>query len=106
VAVVAAAAATEDQVHNARERIEAGVRRIEAALADSDWLVGGAYSIADINSFALAHTLPRLLPDLVNETRTPRTKAWLDRIGARPAVKAALATRRKTGEGDCFAPPI
>ena len=82
--------------------VQAWTAQLDQALASSDWLVGGAYSVVDINAFALTHTLPRLLPELVNDGRTPKTMAWLNRIGDRPAVKAALAMG-KLG-GDAYAP--
>ncbi len=100
--VTSDAEASEDQLANARERIGQGVDKIEQALASSDWLVGGAYSVVDINAFALTHTLPRLTPDLVNASRTPKMLAWMKRIEDRPAVKAALATARLGG--DAYAP--
>ena len=102
--VTSDAEASEDQLANARERIGQGVDKIETALADADWLVGGAYSVVDINAFALTHTLPRLAPELVNQTRTPKLMAWLKRVGDRPAVKDALAMG-KLGQ-DAYAPLI
>ena len=96
------AEASEDQLANARERIGLGVDKIEAALADADWLVGGAYSVVDINAFALVHTLPRLMPEAVNTARTPKLMAWLKRVGDRPAVKEALAMARL--DQDAYAP--
>jgi glutathione S-transferase len=89
--VTSDAEATEDQLANARERIGTMVDKLEAALATSDWLVGGAYSVADINAFALTHTLPQLTPELVNGERTPKLTAYLARIAERPAVRAALS---------------
>ena len=103
--VTSDAEASEDQLANAREKIGQGVERIEAALKSSDWLVGGAYSVVDINAFALVHTLPRLTPELVNDAKTPRTMAWLKRVGDRAAVKAALAITRRPGQ-DAYAPMI
>ena len=100
------AEASEDQLANARERIGQGVDKIEAALAAADWLVGGAYSVADINGFALTHTLPRLTPDLVNDQRTPRMMAWLTRIGGRKAVQDALAMGKSPLGPDVYAPSI
>ncbi len=100
--VTSDAEASEDQLANARERTLQMVDKLEAALAGSDWLVGGAYSIADINAFALTHTLPRLLPEAVNEARTPKLTAWLKRISDRPAVKAALASGKL--DPDTYAP--
>ena len=102
--VTSDAEASEDQLANARERIGQGVDKIEDALEGSDWLVGGAYSVVDINAFALTHTLPRLTPDLVNAEKTPKMLAWLKRVGARAAVKDALAMART--DADAYAPAI
>jgi len=103
--VTSDAEASEDQLALANDKIAAMVGRLEAALKDGDWLVGGAYSVADINAFALAHTLPRLLPHLVNGETTPRMMAWLERIGARPAVQEALAMGKHADLGrDVYAP--
>ncbi len=104
-AVLADAEASEDQLANARERIGEMLVEIERALAGTSWLVGERYSIADINAFACAHTLPRLVPERCNAASTPRVLAWLARIGARPAVRTALATRRAAANADAYAPP-
>lgn len=103
-AVLADAEASEDQLANARDRISDMLAEVERALA-ANWLVGGDYSIADINAFAYLHTLPRLLPERCNAAATPRVCAWLARIGARPALRAALATRRGPEGADPYAPP-
>ena len=103
--VTSDAEASEDQLANAQDRIAAMIDQIEEALEASEWLVGGAYSVVDINAFALVHTLPRLLPDLVNGENTPRMMAWLEHIEARPAVQAALAMGRHADLGeDVYAP--
>ncbi len=99
------AEASEDQLSLAREKIAGMVERLERALQANDWLVGGAYSVVDINAFALTHTLPRLLPQLVDEQKTPRLMAWMGRIAQRPAVCEALAMgRRKDLGSDVYAP--
>ena len=103
--VTSDAEASEDQLTLARDKIAGMVDRLEQTLTSSDWLVGGAYSVVDINAFALAHTLPRLTPELVNEARTPKLMAWLKRIGDREAVKSALAMARQSDLGqDIYAP--
>jgi len=104
--VTSDAEASEDQLANARERIGQVVDRIEAALEGADWLVGNAWSIVDINAFARIHTLPRLTPELVNPTRTPRIMSWLERVGERPCVREALAMRRLTFGDDVYAPMV
>jgi len=104
--VTSDAEASEDQLANARERIGQVVDRIEAALAGSDWIVGDGFSIIDINAFARVHTLPRLLPDLVNSERTPRIMAWIERIRQRPSVQDALTMRRASLGEDIYAPMV
>jgi len=104
-AVLADAEASEDQLANARERIGEMLAEIERALDGAAWLVGGDYSIADINAFAYLHTLPRLLPERCHAGATPRVLDWLARSGARPAVRTALATRRAPADRDAYAPP-
>jgi glutathione S-transferase len=100
--VTSDAEASEDQLALARDKIAAMVERLERALSVSDWLVGKQYSVADINAFALAQSLPRLTPDLVSAQKTPKLMGWLERIGARPAVKAALAK----GDPDAYGPAV
>lgn len=90
-AVWSDAEADEDQLGLAEERMVPMVAKIEAALTDADWLVGREYSIVDIAVFAHAHCLPTFVPGIVNPEQTAHTCAWLARVAARPAVKAALA---------------
>lgn len=103
-AVVRDAESTEDRLENARGKIREGILRLESALAAAPWLVGGAYSIADINVFALCWPLAKLMPEDVNRERTPALKHWLQRIAARPAFHAAMSMRRAPDEVPRFAP--
>ena len=103
--VQAEAEADEDQLLLAQERVEGIVAKLEAALSDSDWLVGDAYSIADILGFAHAHCLAALLPHSVNETTAPRLIAWLSRISQQDAVREALARAAGRYEPAAFAAP-
>lgn len=95
---------TEEQLADSRRKIMLAIRRIEETLAGSSWLVGQDYTIADIGAFALARALPRLLPEIVNRKETPRTMEWIEKIDARPAVKAALAMRGTASDQDLYAP--
>lgn len=104
-AVFRDAEANEDQLENARNRIAEATQKIEAALGQSGWLAGEVYSVADMNAFALCHTLPRLTAKIVNEAKTPRMMEWLYRIRERPAVKRVLEKRRKAETEDIYAPP-
>ena len=99
------AEASEDQLANAKERIQKTVNRIETSLAASGWIVGDAYSITDISAFAYIHTLPELLPDMVNNDNTPNIMQWLAAINGRSAVKDALALRQSTIARDVYPAP-
>lgn len=104
-AVWSDAEANEDQLANAEERVGKIVDRIEKSLDPSGWIVGGDYSITDITAYAHIHTLPELLPDMVNEGKTQNIMKWLEAINARPAVKEALAMRKSTIAKDVYPSP-
>ncbi len=87
-----------------RERLRMPVRRIEETLAKGAWLAGDAYSIADIDAFALLAPLPDLAPDIVNDGATPRISEFLRRMRARPAVRRALARARTPKPQEAFIP--
>jgi glutathione S-transferase len=87
-----------------RERLVFPLRRVEQMLRDSQWLAGSAYSIADIDAFALLRSLPTLVPDVVNERETPRTLEFLARMHERPAVRQALAMSRSGKPHEAFVP--
>ena len=104
-AVWSDAEASEDQLANAKERIQKIINRIEQALTDSGWIVGNSYSITDITAFAYIHTLPELLPDIVSKDRTPNIMKWLGAISGRSAVKDAMALRKSTIAKDVYPAP-
>ncbi len=84
-------------IEDSRRKIGVGVKKVEDALQSGEWLAGGAYSLADIDAFALLAPVPGLAPDLLDDKIAPRTTAWLMRIARRPAVATALA-KSKTGK--------
>ena len=104
-AVVRDAESTEDKIGNAEGKVREAIDRIERSLTKSSWLVGDAYSIADINAFAWVHPLPSLMPAEVNEVKTPKTLAWLWKIAERPAVKKALEMAAPAASQGSFPPP-
>ena len=73
-----------DRYRNEVERLY-GV--LERRLADRDY-VAGPYSIADMAIWPWASLWEGQQQDIAN---FPHMKAWLDRVGARPAVKAGRA---------------
>jgi glutathione S-transferase len=80
------------------------VKRIEDVLSRSAWLAGEAYSIADIDTFAMLAPIPDLAPEVVNDHATPGIAAFLRRMQERPAVKAALASSRTGRPHEAFVP--
>jgi GST-like protein len=96
---------SDDVIEDSRRRSGLLIERIEAALdGGKAWLVDGAYTLADIDAFALANSLPKLTPDLCNARTAPRTTEWLQRMRERPAVQKALATSRTGKPDEAFAP--
>ena len=82
------------------------IARIETALKEASWLAGAAFSIADIDAYAMLWVLPDLAPAKVNATATPRIAEYLARIGARESVRAALATSRTGHPERHFVPGV
>src|SRR5262245_53597448 len=95
-----------DLLQDSERKVKLSVQRIEDALRQSPWLVGSSYSLADIDAFSISHALTTLTPGVVNKSATPRTIDWLDRIRARPAVRAALDTSRTGKPERAFAPGL
>ena len=101
-AVWSDAEASEDQLENARHRIATAIEKMETALDKSSMLAGQDFSVADSNAYALTYTLPRLLPKIVNEAKTPNLMEWFYTVGERPAVKKVMHMR-KNKEQDLYA---
>jgi glutathione S-transferase len=97
---------TDQILVTARERLKFPVSRVEAQLAHSPWLAGPRYSIADIDAYAMLRAIPDLAPEVLNESATPRTWDYLQRIGQRPAVSAALGMSRSGNPGQHFVPGV
>ncbi|GAB1479984.1 glutathione S-transferase family protein [Paracoccaceae bacterium] len=73
------------------EKLRRPLGRLQRHLAAQDWLVGGRFTVADINTaeclrYAQGH------PSLLGEY--PAVKAWLERCQARPAFQAMWAARQ------------
>jgi glutathione S-transferase len=74
----------------AAEKLRRPFRRLDAHLETQDWMVGGRFTAADINSaecvrYAAGH------PTLIAEF--PHLKAWYDRCQTRDGFKAMWAMR-------------
>jgi glutathione S-transferase len=97
---------SEVYLDSARERLSLPLARIETALGQAPWLAGAAFSIADIDAFAMLWVLPDLAPSQVNPTATPAIAEYLARIAARESVRAALRTSRSGHPQHQFVPGV
>lgn len=75
------------EAENGRQELARFLPVLETALTNADWLVGD-YSLADI---AFAPHLGFLVQHGFDFPGTPRVRAWLERIRARPAWQKAHA---------------
>ncbi len=83
---------SEADLANATRKIEVAVDKVEKQLAQTPWLAGSMYTLADINFFSMCGmAVQRLFPEMNLEKRAPRLLEWVARMNARPGVQAALA---------------
>jgi len=72
----------------AMKRIERPLRVLEQMLTAQQWLVSNTFTLADLN---LASVMLLLEMTKFDYSPLPRTREWLDRCYARPALIKALA---------------
>jgi GSH-dependent disulfide-bond oxidoreductase len=97
---------TAEYLHAAGERLTAPVTRVEKTLHAGAWLAGPAFSVADIDAYAMLCVLPDLAPALVNPDATPHITEYLARIAARDSVREALRSARTPHPQQHFVPGI
>ncbi len=85
---------SEEEMAESQRRVALGIRMLEQALSEREWLASDNYSLADVNGFNLAYALPLAQPTLSNDELTPNILRWLRAIYARPATKACWAMGR------------
>jgi glutathione S-transferase len=73
--------ATPEQLANWSQRGNKALGVMETALTGHDWLVGSAYSVADIALYAYTHVADEGGFDL---GKYPAISAWLKRVAAQP----------------------
>lgn len=90
----------EAQLEDSRTKIHQAVQKLEARL-DGDWILG-AFTIADLESYAWLTGMVALVPEAFAEA--PKTRAWLARVKTRPSVQRALAAARSNDPLQAWAP--
>ena len=81
---------TKREVATWRRSLEEVTERIEIGLEGSPFLVGEVPTLADYACFAMGYRMPEGHPHLVNQQRTPRMMAWIERLSQRPGVQQAI----------------
>lgn len=84
---------TEEEKAEALRKLLLLVERMEdmlgAAQAPSTWLIGGAYSLADIAAAPFIARIAEIAPAALAETARPRVHRWWQAMQQRPAFAAA-----------------
>lgn len=78
--VLQRAEATAEAADAAERRLQVTLKVLDGALKGREWLVGNAFSVADLN---VAAVLATTVPGKVDYSALPHVKAWLDRCLAR-----------------------
>ncbi len=88
---------SESDLAYAIEKVVYAIDKVEMQLERTEWLAGEAYTLADVNFYAMCGMMvERMFPELEVATRCPRLVAWRERMTARPAVARALAGEDRT----------
>jgi len=88
------------ELANATEKIIYAVDKVERQLAQTAWLAGDTYTLADINFYShCGMMVERMFPELEIGKRCARLVAWREKMTARPAVARALAGEDRTAPG-------
>ena len=91
----------EDQQSDSETKIAQAVEKLEARLADRDWVMGD-FSIADLETYAWLAGMVDLVPAAF--AGKSKTMAWLARVAGRPSVAKALALATSSQPHHCWAP--
>jgi glutathione S-transferase len=84
----------DEELAETRARLANVVDKLEAHLAQGGpWLLGDAFSLADIKWYSMVPGLPRMVPELCNREASPAILAWLERMAERPAVQQLKSFR-------------
>ena len=68
---------------NATRKIEVALAKVEAQLAETPWLAGDVYTLADINFYShCGMMVDRMFPEMEVDKRFPRLVDWRRRVDA------------------------
>lgn len=87
---------TEEEKATALDKLLRLPARMEDMLANAPWLVGGAYSLADIAAAPFIARVAELAPQALQAHAHPRVQAWWQAMQQRPAFIEARLERFDT----------
>ena len=87
------------EVERALGAVDAVFDQMEGQLADSTWLTGETFSLADIAMLPYVDSPLHMVSGLWYRRR-PRIAAWLDRVRARPSYETAILGFPPSAEGE------
>jgi len=87
---------TDEEKAEARRKLLALVPKMEALLQGKPWLVGGAYSLADIAAVPFIARIAEIEPVALDAGVQPCVSAWWQAVQKRPAFAAARLQRFDT----------
>lgn len=92
----------EEQIVDSRTKVSNSFAAMEDIFADGrEWHMD-AFSILDLVAFGWHVAAGDLIPDMLSDK--PNTKAWLNRVQARPSVQSALALSTVANPFSSWAP--
>lgn len=86
---------SEEELAESRARLMFGIKEIDTALGNHEWIAGDNFSAADLAGFMMLFGLPMMFPEAASEERTPNFIAWLKRVARRPSIRKGLGMGRE-----------
>lgn len=81
---------SEAEVNEGKQRLKNHLKKIDDCLKESEWLVGGRLSLADIHVFPFFRQLVRVNPPFPGIENFTCANAWLNKITSRPSFEATM----------------
>ncbi|HZH07826.1 MAG TPA: glutathione transferase GstA [Lautropia sp.] len=81
------ASTPEEYKTTVKDKLKSRYTWVDEQLADKQYLTGDDFTVADAYLFTVTNWAKRTGPDLMS---LPNLQAWHERVGARPAVQAAM----------------
>lgn len=84
---------SEDEKAEALRKLLLLVPKMDEMLQTGPWLIGGAYSLADIGAVPFIARIAEIAPEALAARSSPRVHAWWQAVQERPAFAAARLQR-------------